>query len=38
MDGMNETNKQDANIEKIANELEKLNQTLVLIAQILRSK
>ena len=38
MDCMNEINKQDANIEKIASELEKLNQTLILIAQILRNK
>ena len=38
MEGMNEINKQDTNIEKIAIELEKLNQTLILIAQILRNK
>jgi len=38
MDCMNEINKQDTNIEKIASELEKLNQTLILIAQILRNK
>ena len=29
---------EDTNIEKIASELEKINQTLMLIAQIIRSK